>query len=134
MSGGTTARSILSLPAASVVRLESPAGIVEHERVDRLDLEAADAAVLHLADLACKAGLRDRRPEPPPPHHDPRLVWRRAEEALEVGGPGPRLAAGSEGGDAGGHERECDGVARPSAASGLHNGAVVYHIGTVMPV
>ena len=59
-------------------------GVVQGQRVDGLDLEAADAALLHHPHLALDLRLRDRGPEPPPAHHDPAVVRRLREELPEV--------------------------------------------------
>ena len=105
------------------VRLEAQAGIVEDDGIDRLDLEAADAAVLHEAHLALEAGLRHRRAEPPPPHHDPRVVRRRQELAMKVReawrralGRGERQRANQE---------QHAGREEPCAACGVHDREVV---------
>ena len=60
-------------------------GIVERDGIDRLHFDAADAARLHRLQLALELVVRDRRPEPPPPHHGCRVVRRRGEGVLERG-------------------------------------------------
>ena len=103
--------------------LESLIGIVEHDGVHRLDLEPADAAVLHEAHLALEAGPGHRRPEPPPAHHDPRIVGRREEQAFEGGETGRRALGRGERQGAG--QDEDAGQVRPCAKSGVHDGEVV---------
>ena len=59
--------------------------IIRQQRINRLDLDAADAAFLHHAQLAFDLVLRNRRPEPPPTHHDPRVVRRPLKPAANIG-------------------------------------------------
>ena len=54
------------------------------ERIGRLDFKAADAALLHDVHFAFEFRLGDRRPEPPPAHHDPRVVRRLIEAVLKL--------------------------------------------------
>jgi hypothetical protein len=48
--------------------------IIQRQRVDRLNLDAADAALFHRAELARQFRIFDSRPKPPPAHHDVRIV------------------------------------------------------------
>ena len=60
------------------------AWIVEHDRIDRLDFDAADAARFHQPQLSLELRLGDRRAEPPPAHHDAAVDWRRDERSPEI--------------------------------------------------
>ena len=55
---------------------QSARRVVERHRIHRLDFHAANAAVLHGAQLAFELGFLDRRAEPPPAHHDPAVIRR----------------------------------------------------------
>ena len=56
---------------------------LDFQRVHRLHLEPADAALLHRAHLALQLRLH-RRSEPPPAHHDPRVIGRTLEARPQV--------------------------------------------------
>ncbi len=58
--------------------------IVEHDRIDRLDFDAADAARFHQPQLSLELRLGDRRAEPPPAHHDAAVGRRRRERSREI--------------------------------------------------
>jgi hypothetical protein len=61
-------------------------GIVDGQRIDDGDLESADSAFFHLAQVAIDLRFGNRRAEPPPPHHDAAVVGRIRELVVE-----PRL-------------------------------------------
>src|SRR5262249_16302040 len=58
--------------------------IVERKRINRLHLEAANAAFFHHPHFAFEFGLGHRRPEPPPAHHYLRVIRRAFEAALQL--------------------------------------------------
>ncbi len=64
--------------------LDARGRVVESDRVDGLDLETADPALLHEAHLALQLRLRHRRPEPPPAHHDAAVVGRVLERPAQL--------------------------------------------------
>ena len=101
----------LGLLAGECERVEELAGeirqvadamrrIVQNQRIDRLHLEAADAALLHGEHLALQLRPGHRGAEPPPAHHDPRIVrgvlrkpWRRRSRSPGAAWPETRMRA-----------------------------------------
>src|SRR5437588_5088918 len=57
-------------------------GIVESHGIYGLHFKSADAAFLHEAHFALEFRLGNGRTEPPPAHHDPRVVRRVFEDAF----------------------------------------------------
>ncbi len=66
--------------------LEGNGRVVEGERVDRLDFEAADASSFHHAHLFFEFGLGDTGAEPPPAHHDAGVIGGILKRLSQVGG------------------------------------------------
>jgi hypothetical protein len=58
--------------------------IIQHQRINRLHFKAADAAFFHQLHLALEFRLCHRRAEPPPAHHDPRVVRRIQKRPLQI--------------------------------------------------
>ena len=87
--------------------------VVERQRIHRLDLDAANTAFLHGAQLAFQLGLFHRRAEPPPAHHDPAVI-RRVREA------GPQIAPRASPSRAAGWEQSKAAHAAAPAPSTLH--------------
>src|SRR6185295_5638707 len=59
--------------------LDSLLRIVQHQRINRLYFKAADAAFFHRPHLTLEFSFVYRRSEPPPAHHDARVVGRTHE-------------------------------------------------------
>ena len=78
------------------VIVKAARGVVDGQRINGGDLEAADAAVLHAAHFRVELLAGRRGTEPPPPHHDAAVVRWLGEEPLDAGdsaGIGTRLNA-----------------------------------------
>src|SRR5262249_16671764 len=63
--------------------------IVEGQRIDRLNFNAADAGLLHGAEFAVNFGLSDAPAKPPPADHDSLVPWRIHKvpvQLVEIGG------------------------------------------------
>ena len=81
---------------------QSARWIVDRQRVHRRDLEAADAALFHVAHLGVELLARHGGTEPPPPHHDPAVggrihetgVGRRQRRVRRRARVAPELARG----------------------------------------
>ncbi len=58
--------------------------IVQLQRIHRLHFEPSDAPLLHRPHLALEFRFHHRRAEPPPPHHDPGIIGRPLELALQI--------------------------------------------------
>ena len=60
-------------------------GLVEGERIERCNLDAANAFRLHLFQFTLQLGLGDTGTKPPPAHHDAAIVGGTGERFLEIG-------------------------------------------------
>src|SRR5437899_52027 len=58
--------------------------IVERQGINGLHFDAADAARLHDTHFPLQLRFIDGWPEPPPSHHDPRIVGRILESASQL--------------------------------------------------
>ena len=86
-------------------------GIIQRLRIERGHLDASDAGRLHLLKLALQFRFGNRGAEPPPAHHDSRVVRRVGEGSLQRIGRG--LRAGTREGE---QEHRQDNSARFTAA------------------